>query len=102
MLLQIWKIGTETQIYKILNQSCERRRSLSAEVKDKVSNKTAWGLKRKGMKAAAQLKIKVHFVFLCFNYICVCSVCYVMREDSKAALSYDHRLYPAILKLARI
>ena len=72
----------------------------SAEVKDKVyrhSHKTAWGLKRKGMTATAQLKIKVNFVFLCFNYILVSSVSYMMREDSKAVLSYDHRLYPAIV-----
>ena len=72
----------------------------SAEVKDKVykhSHKTAWGLKRKGMTAIAELKIMVNFVFLCFNCIFVSSVSYMMREDSKAVLTYDHCLYPAIL-----
>ena len=50
------------------------------------------------MTATAQLKIKVHFVFLCFNYIFVSCVSYMMREDSNAVLFYDHCLYPAILK----
>jgi len=61
----------------------------SAEVKDKVyghSHKTAWGLKRKAMTATAQLKIEVNFVFLCFNYIFVSSVSYIIREDSRAVL----------------
>jgi hypothetical protein len=72
----------------------------SAEVKDKVyrhSHKTAWGLKRKGMAATAQLKIKVNLVFLCFNYMFVSSVSYMNREDSRAVLYYDHCWYPAML-----
>ena len=71
-----------------------------AKVKDKVyrhSHKTAWGLKRKAMTATSQLKIEVNLVFLCFNYIFVSSVSYMIREDSRSVLYYDHCLYPAIL-----
>jgi hypothetical protein len=62
MLQQIMKTGTETQIYAMLNQSCERRRC--AEVKDKVykhSHKTAWGSKRQGMTAYSTVKNEGEF-----------------------------------------
>ena len=70
------------------------------ELKDKVyrhSHKTAWGLKLKAMTTTAQLKMKANLVFLCFNYIFVSSVSYVIIEDSRAVLYYDHCWYPAIL-----
>ena len=76
----------------------------STEIKDRFyrhSHKTVWGLKRKAMTATAQLKIKVNLVFLCFNYIFVSSVSYMIREYSRAVLYYDHCLYPAILNWHR-
>jgi len=48
------------------------------------------------MTATAWLKIKVNLVFVCFNYIFVSSVSYMIREDSRAVLYCDHCLYPAI------